>query len=152
MRLLSECFPLLVGIAPSRYDADAIRRMSEAFEPYFVRGERYAYVSIQLPDASHPGAVERKLLMDWVELPRVREHAAALCVGAAAVVDGTLMRGALTALLWFWKPPFPLETMRTSEEGISFCLNRLVAAKLVLPEAVPGMKARAGRMLGAALD
>ena len=43
MRLLSECFPLLIGIGPMRYDAEAVARMAEAFDPFHQRGERYAF-------------------------------------------------------------------------------------------------------------
>ena len=91
------------------------------------------------------------MLMDWVGSPRVLEHASRLCVGAAAVVDGALMRGALTAVLWVWKPPFPLHAAATVPEGIDHCLRRLAGAGVPLPVDSIELQARAERALEAAL-
>jgi hypothetical protein len=151
MRLLAECFPLLICIAPKRYDAAAVQCLEDVFEPYFRRGQRYALLSIQPKGSVAPGAKERKMLMDWVGSPRVLEYASRLCVGAAAVVDGALMRGALTAVLWVWKPPFPLHAAGTAAEGIDHCLQRLVAAGVLLPADSRGLQSRAERTLEAAL-
>jgi hypothetical protein len=151
MRLLAGCFPLLIGIAPERYDAAAVQGMHDAFEPYYRRGQRYALLSIQPRGSVAPGAKERKMLMDWVGSPRVLEYASRLCVGAAAVVDGAMMRGALTAVLWVWKPPFPLHAAATVSEGIDHCVQRLVAAGVPLPAHAPELQIRAARTLEAAL-
>jgi hypothetical protein len=152
MRLLAECFPLLIGIAPERYDAAAVQRMHEAFEPFYRRGQRYALLSIQPRGSVAPGAKERKMLIDWVGSPRVQEYASRLCVGAAAVVDGALMRGALTAVLWVWKPPFPLHAAATVSDGIDHCVERLVAAGVPLPADLRELQARGERLLEAALS
>jgi len=125
MRVLGECFPLLLGVAPLRYDVSSLRQLSDAFEGYFQRGQPYAFVSVQPQGSIAPGATERKLLMQWLGSPRVKHYSAELCVASAAVVDGSLMRGALTAILWFWKPPFPLEVVKTPEQGIDYCIAQL---------------------------
>lgn len=151
MRLLSECFPLLIGIGPMRYDAEAVARMAEAFDPFHQRGERYAFISIQPQGSVAPGPSERKLIMDWVGSPSVRIHAAQLCVGSAAVVDSALMRGALTALLWIWKPPFPVEPVATPVRGIDYCLDRLAACGVSLPDDPRRLAARAEAQLAVVL-
>jgi hypothetical protein len=151
MQVLGKCFPLLIGIAPRRYDAASILQLTEAFEAYFQRGQRYAFISVQPEGSTPPGPSERKLLMEWLGSARVRQYSGQLCVAAAAVVDSTLMRGALTALLWFWNPPFELKVVETSEEAISYCVRRLELSGVPLPTSARALAAHAVRVLASAL-
>jgi len=152
MQVLGECFPLLIGVAPMRYDAVTIRQLAEAFEVYFERGQLYAFVSVQPQGSTPPGPYERKLLMDWLASARVRQYSGQLCVAAAAGVDSTMMRGALTALLWFWKPPFQLEVMKTPEEAIDHCVRRLEQCGVPLHISAQSLGAHALRVLASALN
>lgn len=141
MRVYGDVFPLLVAVGPSQYDATAVKRLAESFEEYFQRGERYAVISIQPEGSVTPGASERKMMLDWLESPRVRHYAGELCVGAATIMNGRLMRGAFTAVLWFWRPPFPMETVPTVARGVEYCVERLRAAG-VRPPASPAQLTR----------
>lgn len=132
MRILDDTFPLLVAIGPKKYDQEAVDLMSRAYEPYFKRNERYALISVAPRDASMPGPKERKLITDWTNSARVRDCSARLCIGSATVVPNTLARGALTALLWFWTPPSPLQPVATVDEALDYCLGRLRAEGLPL--------------------
>jgi hypothetical protein len=152
MLVLGECFPLLIGVAPMRYTAASVRQLTESFEVYFQRGHRYAFVSVQPQGSTAPGASERKLLMQWLASARVRESSSQLCVAAAAVVDDTVMRGALTALLWFWKPPFQLEVVKTPEAGIAHCIHALEQSGMRLPTNATALSAHAGRLLASTLE
>lgn len=152
MRVFGESFPLLVAVGPRRYDAAAVQRMADAFEEYFQRGERYAVISIQPKDSITPGAAERRLVLDWLESPRVRRHAGELCVGAATIIEGAVMRGAFTAVLWFWMPPFPMETVATVEGAVDYCVERLRAARVQIPAEPAELKGRVERLLAASVD
>lgn len=152
MRVVGESFPLLVAVAPRRYDAAAVQRMADAFEVYFQRGERYAVISIQPKDSITPGASERKLMLDWLESPRVRHCAGELCVGAATIIHGAVMRGAFTALLWFWRPPFPMETVATVARAVDYCVERLSSAGSPIPASPAELKQRVERLLAASVD
>lgn len=151
MRLLADTFPLLVGIGPKRYDEAAVREMAAAFEPHFQAGKRYAFVSVQPQGTATPGAHERKLILDWADSPRVRRYAGELCVSAATVVDGAVLRGALTAILWFWRPPFPMKAVATPQLGLDYCLEQLLQAGVELPVSRDALRARALAQLEAAL-
>jgi hypothetical protein len=151
MRVLGDCFPLLLGVAPLRYDAASVRQMSEAFEGYFRRGERYALVSVQPQGSAPPSPTERKALMEWLGSPRVRQYSGQLCIASAAVMENALMRGALTAVLWFWKPPFPLEVVKTPERGIDYCIEQLERQGARLPASPGALASRASRVLASAL-
>lgn len=151
MRLLADTFPLLVGIGPKRYDEAAVAEMAAAFEPHFQAGKRYAFVSVQPEGTATPGAHERKLILDWADSPRVRRYATELCVSAATVVDGAVLRGALTAILWFWRPPFPMKPVATPQLGMDYCLDQLTLAGVSLPVSREVLRARAQAQLDAAL-
>jgi hypothetical protein len=152
MLVLGEGFPLLIGVAPMHWDTASIRHLTESFEVYFQRGHRYAFVSVQPQGSTPPGASERKLLMQWLASARVRECSSQLCVAAAAVVDNTVMRGALTALLWFWKPPFQLQVVRTPQAGIEHCVHGLEQSGVRLPTDARALGAHATRLLASALQ
>lgn len=152
MRVLGENFPVLVAIAPRRYDAASVKRMADAFEHYFQRGERYAVISVQPKGSITPGAAERKLVLDWLQSPRTQRYAGELCVGAATIMHGPVMRGAMTAVLWFWRPPFPMEMVPTVARAVDYCLDRLRAVG-ARPAAEPAeLTARVERLLAATLD
>jgi hypothetical protein len=151
MQFIGDTFPLLMCIAPRRYDAASVQQMADAFEPYYARGERYAVLSVQPPDSIAPGPAERKLITDWVSSRRVRENAARLCVGAAAVTPGSVLRGALTAIMWFWTPPFPLKPVATSVEGIEFCVAQLLQAGVSLQQDEEMLKRKAAEALASIL-
>lgn len=151
MIVLSECFPLLIGVAPVRYTAASVRELTESFEIYFRRGQQYAFISVQPPGSIPPGPSERKLLMQWLASERVRQYSGQLCVSAAAVVDNTVMRGALTALLWFWKPPFALEVVGTATRAIAHCVRGLERSRVPLPASADVLRSQAERALAAAL-
>ena len=151
MRLLGETFPVLVNVAPRRYDAAVVKGWADAFEQYFQRGKRYAVISVQPEGSITPGAAERKLMLEWLESPRVRHYAGELCVGAATIVHGRVMRGALTAVLWFWKPPFPMETVATLAEGVDYCVERLHASGVPVSAKPAELKQQIDAMVAAAL-
>jgi hypothetical protein len=152
MRVFGECFPLLLAVAPKRYDPAAVQRMADAFEVYFQRGERYAVISIQPDGSVTPGASERKLVLDWLESPRVQRCAGELCVGAATIIHGSLMRGAFTALLWFWRPPFPMESVASVARAVDYCVERLRSAGVDLPAEPAELRRRIERLLATALE
>jgi hypothetical protein len=133
MQLVSEAFPLLVLILPQRFDAQSVQAMAELYEPYFAGGERYAAVSLQPPGGVAPGAAERKLIIDWVDSPRVRRLTEQLCVASATVVPNAVARGALTAMMWVWKPSIPIHPVASLEEGLTYCVQLLKAAGIALP-------------------
>ena len=133
LKLYGDTFPLLVAISPERYDTASIRQMSDAFEPFFARSQRYAVITASPRTAPTPGPAERKLITDWTNSPRVRDATSRLCIGRAVIVPGTLARGALPAMLWIWTPPSPLKPVGTIDEALDHCLSVMKKADLSLP-------------------
>ena len=118
-------------------------------ERLFARGERYALI-VCSPIKSEMGAKERKLITDWSNKPHVREKSRALCVASSTVVRNPLHRGALTAILWLWKPAAPHEASPTPEAAVDWCLERLEAASMPLPRSREVLRRLAIEQLGKA--
>jgi len=123
--IFDDTFPLLVAVGPQRFDVESVREMAASYEPYFERNQRYVVLNVTPRGAAVPDANGRKLVIDWVNSPRVKDCSARLCLGTATVVEGALSRGALTAMLWFWTPPSPLKPVATINEGLDYCFDRL---------------------------
>ena len=132
VHFLEHAFPLLVCVAPSHWDDAQVHRMIEGYERYFVRGERYALLSHTPKGAGLAGAKQMRQIVDWANEPRVRSLSTELCVGSSTVVREAFSRAALTAILWFWKPPAPHRAAATPREALEFCLERMRAEKLAI--------------------
>jgi hypothetical protein len=128
-------FPLILHVGPQRYDDEQLQAMWDGWARYFERGQRYALVSLTRRDAESPPARVRKAMADWASSPAVREKSKALCVASATVVSSAMARGALTALMWLWKPAMPHSAVGTVAEALAFCLPRLEAAGLMTEDA-----------------
>ena len=140
MRFIEDCFPLLVTIGPKRWDPGEIEQMTQGFERYFVRGERYATLHVSPKDADAVGANDRKLIVDYANNPRVKEFSKKLCVASATVIENTLMRGTLTAIQWFWTPAAPFKAVANVEAGVDYCLDALARARLPLPRSAAAIR------------
>jgi hypothetical protein len=147
MRFIDDTFPLLVVLHGARFDAAEMRDMVEGYERYFERGARYTVLIVSPGIFVRLGARERKLIGAWVNDPRVRELSGKLCVGSATVVPSAMARGALTAILWFWTPPWPNCAVSTVEEGLDFCIGKLADASLPLPRPTEEIRAAVLGML-----
>ena len=130
MEFVEDFFPLLLAIGPATWTEATVSDMGAQYERYFRRGERYALVS---GGGGTISARERGAIGKWADSPRVRQKSRELCVGSATITRSALARGALTALLWIWKPASPHHIAATPEEAVDWCLLRLAEAKLALP-------------------
>jgi hypothetical protein len=130
VRFLDGCFPLIVTVTDMNFDVSEVRVMTEAFERYFQRGERYAVLTVTPRDAPAPGQLERRMIGEWANHPRVRDFSRRLCVGTATVLNSPLTRAAFSVIMAFGKPPAPVEAVATIEQGLDYCLGRIHAEQL----------------------
>ncbi|MGE0788540.1 MAG: hypothetical protein AB7S26_22885 [Sandaracinaceae bacterium] len=129
--LYEEAFPLLVYPSPSEMSELAIQELDDAFKRVWARGERYALISVTAHSA--PPASGRQRMAAWASRDDVYEASGRYCVGSATIVSSALHRGALTAILWLFRPAAPHETFGTVDEGIDYCLARIAEAALPTP-------------------
>lgn len=131
--LLLDWKPLVVLVTPAHFNDESVQRMNEEFLRYYARNERYTLLTVPTPGAPTPNAHERKLVGEWASSDLIQTNSSRLCVSAGIVFTSTLARGALTAILWLWKPPFPIEFFGSVEHAIDFCVGGARKAGLALP-------------------
>ncbi|MDQ3031593.1 MAG: hypothetical protein M3Y87_04190 [Myxococcota bacterium] len=123
--------------------------MTDGYEQLFARRERYSLISAAPSDADSMGARERKQIADWANTPRVRSVSRELCVGSATIVGNALARGALTAILWLWKPASPHEVFTASDDAVEWCLAQLERERVPLPLGAAAMRTQTRTLLRA---
>ena len=134
VQFIDDYFPLVVCVSPTRYDDVELRRLFDGYRRYFERGERYALITHPPKNAEAASARARKVIVDWANSPDVRRQSGALCVGSATLVPNALARGAMTAMLWLWKPASPHHLAATTDECVDWALQKLVDAGIALPQ------------------
>jgi len=135
VKFVLDAFPLVVTVGAMAYSDSEYADMVAGYDKLFQRGERYAIVTFTPAGAELPGARDRKRITDWASSPYVHEKSKKLCVASATVVQNALMRGALTAIMWLWKPPAPHRAVGTAQEAVHWCLGQLAAANVAMPVA-----------------
>ena len=117
--------PLLRVTFAGVIDDDAFRIYLGEYQAVLQRGKPYA-VLIDATTAGVPTSAQRKLQADFI-----RENAVvmgAVCLGGAFVIQSTLVRGALTAILWLQPMPFRHVVVSTLAEGEAWCRGRLAGS------------------------
>lgn len=125
MRFIDQYFPLIVTLSGKRVDAAEVQSMSEGFEKYFARGERYTVLTLTPPDFRIPDHDGRELMSRWVNHPRVRDYTKRLCVGGATVNGSVLYRVAFNLVVAFQKPAAPLHCVATLDQALDYCFARI---------------------------
>ena len=133
MRFVLDMFPLVVTVGASKQTDGELDEMVAGYDQLFERGERYALITYSPEGAEMPSARARKRIADWAESPSVRAFSKKLCVGSATVVQSQLARGALTAIMWLWKPVAPHKIVATPLDAIDFCLERIAVSDVPMP-------------------
>jgi hypothetical protein len=120
----------------------------EEYERYFIEFGRKVLDREQhftsLCDSSSlsepPGAAQRRKIAEW-EI-RESERGVRLNLGIAMVFTSRIARGALTALHWLVPPRTPTVVLATREEGFEWCLGKLDAARIAVPQSVRSLALR----------
>lgn len=94
---------------------------------------------VQIADASRAkvmSSLQRRKMAEFSD--DTSAEAARLCKGTAVVISNSLVRGALTAVLWLVKPQYPLVVVATFDEAQA-CVHRWATdSGLVVPLARMG--------------
>ncbi len=114
--------PLLRVTFAGTLDDDAFNAYLAEYRAFLGRGMRYAIV-IDASTSGVPSPAQRRLLADSIrdDRPRLR----AQCVGGAFVISSTLVRGALTAVLWLQPLPFEYVLVKDVDAAERWCRERL---------------------------
>jgi hypothetical protein len=142
VQFLDTAYPLIVLLGDRMVDEEEIRALDQNFRRYFKAGKRYAILTAQPPNKNYLDAKGRKLIAEWANQPDVRDFSKKLCVGTASLITSAIARGVFTALTWIWTPPTPVRLVGSVEEGTDYCLERLQAEHVELPEPAAALRSR----------
>jgi hypothetical protein len=85
-------------------------------------------------------ASQRKFAGDWAK--RNNDLIVAVSVGGATVTPSAILRGLVTAVHWFHRPPTPNAFLATRPEGLFYVIELLERAHVALPPRVYELRDR----------
>lgn len=127
-------YPVIVQTMHGVVCDEDLDAMMSWYERFLRDGRRHAL--IVHAEAGHRPltAAQRKRIADWQN--RVIDRARPSSVGTAVILESAVQRGALTTLNWIAPPPAPQKAVATMREALDFCIERLEAAGIEVPEPV----------------
>lgn len=121
-------FPLVISTLPARFGNEEIDEFLAHHDRILARNQRYGTVTDVSSVGIIPDARFRRRITDW-QIDRL-ESMRRLTVGTAIVAPTPLLRGALTAIGWVVKAPYPEAVVATMPEGVARLREFFVAAGL----------------------
>ena len=118
-----DLWPVVIIEAPEISTVESIEYFCEKQGELFKRRERFATVHDMTRMRGILDAKARKVVGDWTkdnEHEIKRWH-----VASASVCDSALIRGVITAVHWFVKPPSPQIVTGSMRAGIDFVVDEL---------------------------
>ncbi|MFO0709536.1 MAG: hypothetical protein U0353_06835 [Sandaracinus sp.] len=131
IRVRAQSWPLLILVTEGslvRGELDALEREVDAL---YARKERFATLVETSQVLTMPDAATRKRLADWQN--ETRAEIARYNVITATVVSSAVVRGTMTAMNWFFRPPNRQVAVASFDEGLEACVDALRAEGLRLP-------------------
>ncbi|MFO0692687.1 MAG: hypothetical protein U0230_03965 [Polyangiales bacterium] len=116
-------WPLLITIMPATFGPPDVDRYIAEIDALYKRRERFASFVDTTGLASLPGANERKRLAEWQN--ETIDLIGRYNVVTTTVVASPLMRGALTAMNWLFRPPNEQVAVASASEGFAICIDRM---------------------------
>ena len=122
-KILSDCWPLVVSIAPPRIDEAGLKDFFDQHRVLISRREKYVALTDVSPISEIPTATIRKKVADWTREmdPMVKQYN----IGTSIVVSNSLVRGAITAIHWVVPPVQDTAIVATVYEAASFLFGVL---------------------------
>lgn len=130
--------PLHLQAFPPVFTQDEVDAHFDEVEAYFVRRNPNLPTAL-LADArgilSTNARQRQRVALAFERLSPVLGQRA---VAHAIVMDSAVVRGALTAVFWIKRPPWPIQLFGTMEEADLWIRQRFAEEGLRAPEAAPG--------------
>ncbi len=130
----TQYWPLFVTITPARFGIEDVDRYIADVNRLYDRRERFATLVQTSPNTTVPGALERRRLADWQNetIESIRRYN----VFTATVVRSPVVRGAMTAMHWVFRPPNEQVVVDSFGVALERCVAKLREARCPIPEAL----------------
>ena len=120
-------WPLVKVRWPETLDSEFVHAFLNATASLSRRGEAYAIV-VDGHDAPLPTAAERKMIADRIS--QNPPPGTGTLVASAAVLQSSLLRGALTAISWLVKRKYPVRAFTSHAAAVRWAEAELLRAEL----------------------
>jgi hypothetical protein len=127
-------FPLVFLTFPARVDEVTVTAFFARYNRMLERGRRFVNVTDATLVADRPPATIRKQMADWSR--ENDERMVRLSCGDARVVRSSIIRGAMTAVIWLHKPKVPQEWFSSMDDAVRWAIGQLDAAEVPIPPEV----------------
>jgi hypothetical protein len=146
LEFIDTTWPLVVVRLPAAMnDPRVVEQFTRQFNRVYARGERFAAMIDCSSVSKFPGAVERKMLTDWLSDERRVAQERQTTLGSALVLTSGTMRAVVSAMYWIKRPTTPQVWKGTSAEAIDWCCERLREAGVPLTPAIEALRVRQRR-------
>lgn len=116
-------WPLVLIEMPRIIDDAGIHEVTSAMEVCFARQEPFVVIGDTGNMRRPPSATQRRAIAEFAKANAGSTRRFA--VGTAYVVTNTVIRGALDALNWIFRPTTPAARFRTRTQAIDWCVKIL---------------------------
>lgn len=125
-------WPLFVTITPSHFGIEDVDAYIADVNRLYQRRERFATLVQTSENTAVPGALERRRLADWQNdtIDSIRRYN----VFTATVVRSPLVRGAMTAMHWVFRPPNEQVVVDSFAVALERCVAKLREAGCPIPD------------------
>jgi hypothetical protein len=133
-------WPLFVTVMPPASSLVDLASYFAGVTKLYDRNQRFATLVETSDVRSIPGAAERRYITQYQNetIDQIRRYN----VFTATVVPSTLVRGAMTAMTWMFKPPNEQVWVASFGEGLSLCVEKLRADGQPIPVALEQLALR----------
>jgi hypothetical protein len=126
---------LIVGL-PQTVDDGVVAELRALFLEVFAREQRFVMIADTSGVRGLPSASTRQLLASWLNEPTFRTNIIRFNIGTSTVLASAMMRGALVALHWFWRPASPQFHAATRLDALDWCIAKLEREGVAIPRAL----------------
>jgi hypothetical protein len=126
-----HAWPLFITIAPPTVELADVEAYILEVEAVYKRRERFATLFDSSPILGLPGAHVRRRLAEWQNdtIDAIKRYN----VFTATVIKSPVVRGAMTAMNWVFRPPNEQIVVPSFSEGFVRCIDKLRAAGYPAP-------------------
>jgi hypothetical protein len=131
--------PLVVLTAHDDLSIEDVDAIFDGLRTVLARKQRFVSLADVRKAKRMPSAKERARVAE--HLRATESLSAQFSLGSALVITSPLVRGAMTAIDWIFKPKAPQGYFGTMLDGCAWCVERLRGAGLTLTPAIAAYQA-----------
>jgi hypothetical protein len=138
-------WPLVVVKLPTMMNSiPVIRQLTDGFDRIHERKARFAVLVDCSAVVKFPGAIERRILTEWMSGEQHAKKEREQTIGAAIVLTSGPMRAFVSAINWVRRPITPQVWKATTAEALEWCCEKLIEDGIALTPAIEALRAKEG--------